>query len=127
MPEEDYEMSPKNQSEMLMETSIEFSRWINDPDAKRLFKIIIKDIPMANLSPQEQNFVDNCLDLSNQFRRTKLKDAMEFCNFLALAKCNTSLAKNGFGRKEINKSRLEQEITRREPKTKPYYNSNKKR
>lgn len=106
----------------LLENSIDYMKWENDPKAHDKFDEIIKDIPLSNLTPKDAILVEEWLEirrqlmirqemLKNKLRKKKHKEiklfekAILFFEFLVSSKCNVSLGKGAIARK-LGRSRF---------------------
>jgi hypothetical protein len=121
-----YEVRPDT-SNIMLENSIEFQQWLNDPAAKEKFGQLIKDIPLSNLDSFEKDFLMNCLDFSYQLKENKLKEAADFFQFVGLSVANVSLGKGGFARKRVGAQKLEQEITKTDTTKKAFWGQQPKK
>ena len=114
MPEQLLSDEIKPSSEMLIENSIDFQRWFNDPAAKEQFKEIIKDVPLSNLDKYDYFLIRNYADFMQQLKVMGIRNAKRYFEFQLVFLANASLGKGGFAHKEVNKSRIEQSIDRKD-------------
>lgn len=114
-----YEM--KAQPDMAIENSLEMQRWLNDPDSKKSFKDINKDIPLSNLNEWEMWLMQNFADFTQQLHCMKLDKAEKYFKFKMFFLANVSLGKNGFAKKLTVTTQMNQEIKRTQPNQKPAF------
>lgn len=111
-----YEVKPNY--DQAIENSLDMQKWLNDPDSKKRFKDIIKDIPLSNLDPREANLMFNFGDFSHQLHGMKLKKAEDYFLFLEFFLANISLGKGGFAKKLTVTSIFNQSIAKPQDRNK---------
>jgi len=94
------QMASQQQSAM-PETWFETQAWINDPQARQMFKHIVKDLPLANLDKTEVALINEHLDL--MLIQDKMGASESARQHLHEIMCiaNVSVAKLGFGRRMV--------------------------
>lgn len=115
-----FEVKP-TMSDMMMETPLELSKWINDPEAKKKYIEIIKDIPLSNLDARDHWLICNFADFSHQLKGMKLTKASSYFLFQLDFLVNASLGKGGFARRMIATNILQQQIAKAPEKRKPFW------
>lgn len=87
----------------VVDSTLDYNIWLNEPAARKKEPRITKDIPMSNLSIEEMFLARNFADFSKQLETMGLKKAADYFGFQLDFLVNVSLGKKGFARR-IDKS-----------------------
>jgi hypothetical protein len=90
-----------------VETGIEATMWALEPEARKVFSDITKDLTTANLGSEDVKSLRRYLDLAFLYRELgDIEDANFFIRKV-VSVCSTSVSINGFGMKQLNTSTKE--------------------
>lgn len=84
-----------------VESNIEAAMWALDPEAKRLYSDIIKDLALANLGLEDIKAVRRYLDLAYLYKKLGMASDSGFFLRKAYTICVTSLSINAIGLKSL--------------------------
>jgi len=101
-----------------LETELEAQIWRVDPEAKKYFQEITKDIPLANLDPKELLWIRQCANLMFQAKKLQCFDSEDLLKHDMFFLANASLAKKGFLNQLFSTGIREHRITREEAQKK---------
>jgi len=137
MPDEEYidneeEDIPQHIRNNLIESNLEYYKWRNDPAAVSRFKEITKDIPLSNLTKDQEHIITEHFDVLFQIDALEVihkpKDSKEkSINFIKAMKflegqihsiANVSLGRGGFARIQDTSQTLKHDITKDDRKKK---------
>lgn len=90
-----------------VESNIEAALWALEPESRKIFADITKDLATANLNMTDLKHVRRYVDLSFLYGKLGQSEDCLFFIRKAYVICTTSLSFQGFGIKSVNTSRKE--------------------